>query len=107
MQGESGLENTKGREGGGAQVCSRVPQLWKTAMSSSPESHWAGTMGTRPFTVQLSLYGQGGRVGACAAHVPSALLPGCLFTFNTIQRKKMGVGDRKKKKGKPNSKNFI
>lgn len=88
-------------------MCSRVPQLWKTAMSSSPESHWAGTMGTRPFTVQLSLYGQGGRVGACAAHVPSALLPGCLFTFNTIQRKKMGVGDRKKKKGKPNSKNFI
>lgn len=90
------LRTLRAGKGEGRRCVPGSPSSGRQQMSSSPESHWAGTMGTRPFTVQPSLCGQGGRVGACAAHVPSALRQGACVLLTPFKGKKWGWGTEKK-----------
>ena len=61
---------------------------------------WAGRAGG-PFTVQVSIWGWGGRDGASPAtctRASSTLLPRRLLCFNTFQRGKNGGGAEKRRK---------
>lgn len=97
VQGRSSPENTV-RAGEGRGMCSGGPPALEDSYGPPLLSRIGQGRGHGAVHSTGERVGPGRRAGARAAHTPSALLPGHLFAFNTIQRGKNGGRGQKKRK---------